>query len=131
MKPVIMKIFKAIAIVCLLLFLGMSFYILYSIYAPRPPCPANWSRIKAGMSRNAAIKKVPGDWSNLKDLKGFDSLVYISDEQNYWQLLLHYDGNNAYKTVKLITVSFINRKNGLRNLIVVNPDASFYARYAY
>lgn len=109
---------------------GLTLLALYATNAPQPRFPANWPRIKPGMTRNEAMKHVPDKWLDLRELKGFDTLTYRANFRDSWHIQLRYKCCADTETVREVRIFFIDEYYGPRNIDVTNPDTAFFDKHS-
>ncbi|MCA9252945.1 MAG: hypothetical protein KDA54_17595 [Phycisphaerales bacterium] len=94
-----------------------------------PPMPAEWSRIKPGMDREAVLAAIVlGNLTDMRDVKGFDVVTWQPNERCYWQLKLNYASDDD-ETVTEVWVRYTDRRIGIFNLNEQMPNEHFIKKH--
>jgi hypothetical protein len=103
-----------VGLVALALIVG--FFVHHQFFLQRPPMPAEWRHLRAGMTRDAVIAAVGPITVDFRELKGWDG-VFVTTKMGGspadWQLFLVYDETSGLLTEA--SVQFTNRGNGYYN----------------
>lgn len=105
---------RALRIFALLATAGVAALLLcsYLIHNSRPQMPAEWGALRVGMPRDELLKTVKGDVSDMRELKGFESITQSTTMfgfPSYWQLLVTYDASNGLSSAE---ATFIHQTYG-------------------
>jgi hypothetical protein len=98
-------------------------------FGSRPPFPAAWRGISAGMTRAEVVSAIGTEPQDMRQLKGFDIYTYEPSADEYWQLQLDYADPNESK-VSSVIFRYVDQRLGLRNLSQTDPGAEFRERHS-